>query len=263
MIEDQPKHSAEDMGRMHQDARSLRAAECVPPLVAVLSASGDERVRTAAGLLAKWDFDVSAESVPATLFNFFYSRWCKAVAAARFSGQAAELMAQGVQACASRLLAADPAGWFAKSDRENRIREAFAATLDELASKLGPDMSHWHWGRLHRMPLRHVLSSRGDLGQLLDHGGEGVRGDMVTVCNTGSGPEFVAASGAGYRLIADFSISPPTLMAIDGQSQSGHPGSPHYSDQFADWQAGRYHQISLHRQPHPQLMTLSLNPSDG
>jgi penicillin amidase len=263
MIEAQPKHSAEDMGRMHQDAKSLRAAECVPPLVAALKSSSDEQTRKAVALLEKWDYDVTADSVPATLFNVFYSRWCKAVAAARFSGSAAELMAQGVQACASRLLAADPAGWFEKSDRENRIRKSFAATLDELASKLGPDISQWHWGRLHRMPLRHVLSGRGDLGKLLDHGGERVRGDMVTVCNTGSGADFAATSGAGYRLIADFSTQEPTLLAIDGQSQSGHPGSPHYGDQFADWQAGRYHQISLHRQPHPQLMTLSLNPSAG
>lgn len=261
MIEGQPKHSAEDMGRMHQDAKSLRAAECVPPLVAVLRTSADERICSAAKLLEKWDFEVSADSVPAALFNVFYSRWCKVVAAEQFSGPAAELMAQGVQACASRLLSADPAGWFKNSNRESRILAAFAATLDELAGKLGPDVGDWHWGRLHRMPLRHVLSSRGELSQLLDHGGEAVRGDMVTVCNTGSGADFSATSGAGYRLVADFSISRPTLLAIDGQSQSGHPGSRHYSDQFDDWQAGRYHEIPLHRQPQPGRDLLTLKPA--
>lgn len=249
MIEAQAKHSAHDMGRMHQDARSLRAAECVPPLVAALKASKDRRILAAAKLLEEWNFEVAADSVPAALFNVFYSHWCKAVAAERFTGPAAELMAQGVQSCASRLLAADPAGWFQRSDRQARIVETFAATLDELAGKLGPDMATWHWGRLHRLPLKHVLSSRGDLGQLLDHGGEAVRGDMGTVCNTGGGPDFTAASGAGYRLIADFSANPPTLLAIDGQSQSGHPGSPHYGDQFPDWQAGRYHEIPLRQEP--------------
>ena len=68
---------------------------------------------------------------------------------------------------------------------------------------------------------------------------------MLTVCNTGSGPDWIAASGAGYRMIADLSSSPPTLRAVDGQSQSGQPGSPYYSDQFADWAAGRYHEIPL------------------
>jgi penicillin G amidase len=249
MIEAQDKHSAGDMGRMHQDARSLRAAQCVPSLLNVLKSSDDQRILAAGKLLEKWDFDVTADSVPATLFNVFYSKWCKAVAAERFDGISAELMAQGVQSCASRLLAADPAGWFQKQDRQSRILETFAATLDELTNKLGPDMAAWHWGRLHRLPLKHVLSSRGELGQLLDHGGEPVRGDMVTVCNTGSAADFTAASGAGYRLIADFSAAIPTLLAIDGQSQSGHPGSPHYRDQFSDWNSGRYHEIPLTREP--------------
>ncbi|MGI8980317.1 MAG: penicillin acylase family protein [Pirellulaceae bacterium] len=253
MIEAQAQHSARDMGRMHQDAKSLRAAECVPPLVETLKASNDAQIRTAATFLENWDFEVAADSVPASLFNVFYSHWCKVVAAERFAGPAAELMAQGVQSCAGRLLASDPLGWFQRSDRCARIVETFAATLDELTAKLGTEMATWHWGRLHRLPLKHVLSSRGDLGQLLDHGGEAVRGDMGTVCNTGGGPDFAAASGAGYRLIADFSVNPPTLLAIDGQSQSGHAGSPHYRDQFADWQNGRYHEIPLLREPAADL----------
>ncbi len=262
MIEAQAKHSVEGMVRMHQDARSLRAVQCVPPLVEILKASGDGRILAAAKLLENWDCEVAVDSVPATLVNVFHSLWCKVVAAERFEGPSAELMAQGVQSCASRLLAADPAGWFQKQDRRSRIVETFAATLDEIANKLGPDMATWHWGRLHRLPLKHVLSARGDLRQLLDHGGAPVRGDMVTVCNTCSGPDFTAASGAGYRLIADFSAAIPTLLAVDGQSQSGHPGSPHYRDQFSDWQNSRYHVIPLHRKPVVSMQTtLQLVPA--
>jgi acyl-homoserine lactone acylase PvdQ len=77
----------------------------------------------------------------------------------------------------------------------------------------------------------------------LDHGGRGVRGDMVTVCNTGSGPRWEAATGAGYRLVAD--LATRELLAVDAQSQSGHPGSAHYGDQFADWEAGNCHRIPL------------------
>jgi penicillin amidase len=106
-------------------------------------------------------------------------------------------------------------------------------------------MSTWTWDRLHIMHLRHVLSARGDLSQLLDHGGAGVRGDMLTVCNTGGGVDWIAATGAGYRMVADLSSSPPVLRAVDAQSQSGHPGSPHYGDQFDDWAQGRYHEIPL------------------
>ena len=67
----------------------------------------------------------------------------------------------------------------------------------------------------------------------------------MTVCNTGSGPDWIAATGAGYRMIADLNSAPPTLCAVDAQSQSGQPGSPHYADQFDDWLSGRYHEIPL------------------
>ena len=92
--------------------------------------------------------------------------------------------------------------------------------------------------------MNHVLVARGDLAELLNYAGMGVRGDMQTVCNTGSGPDWTAATGAGYRMIADLSGA-ATLRTIDAPSQSGHPGSPHYKDQLDDWLAGEYHDLPL------------------
>ena len=66
-----------------------------------------------------------------------------------------------------------------------------------------------------------MLASRGDLGQLLNHGGGPVKGDMTTVCNTGDGPEWLATTGASYRLIAD--LGSDGLWAVDAQSQSVDP----------------------------------------
>ena len=51
MIESQPKHTAVDMARMQQDAKSLRAEKCVPALLKVLQSSGDERILAAAKFL--------------------------------------------------------------------------------------------------------------------------------------------------------------------------------------------------------------------
>jgi penicillin amidase len=245
MIEVRPKASSQDFVAMQHDVVSLRAHHCVPGLLRVLEGNAEERVAEAVALLRGWDCRVTAEAVGATLFNVFFAGWTKAVARERFRGEAAALLAEGAAGLAAALLAADPAGWFAPGRREPAIREAFASTLASLTERLGPDMTQWAWGRLHVMPLRHFLSGRGDLGTLLDHGGVGVKGDGVTVCNTGGTAAFEARTGAGYRLIAHLGAPGPELWASDGQSQSGHPGSPHYGDQLSAWLRGEYHLLSL------------------
>jgi penicillin amidase len=262
MIEGQERHSAADMGRMQQDDRSLRAEDLVPPLVAALADCDDARLREAVGILSAWYYCVELDSLAATIFNVFFSLWCRAVANERFDKSTAELIAGGMPGLAGRLLHADPCGWFAPHHREMRIRATFLSTLDLLTERFGPEVRQWSWGKLHQMPLPHVLSSRGDLGRLLNQGHGGVRGDMATVCNSGLGSDNTANSGAGYRLIADLSSSPPSLLAIDGQSQSGHVGSSHYRDQYEDWAAGRYHEICLCREEANKrtLKSLRLEP---
>jgi penicillin G amidase len=235
----------DDFRDMHQDTVSLRAATWVPPLLTALSDMTDPQVKAAAECLRRWDGRVQAELVAPTLFNVFFGFWAKAVAEVRFEGATAELLAKQAEGIASRLLADDPYGWFPREERVPSIRRVFGETLVYLAQRFGPDMSAWQWGRLHRMPLKHVLSNRGELGQLLDHGGGPIGGDMTTVCNTGSDPNWLATTGAGYRLIAD--LATKNLLAVDAQSQSGNPGSPHYSDQLASWSAGEYHVLPLER----------------
>lgn len=254
--------TCDDFRDMHQDVVSLRARTCVPPLLAALSGTTDVQVQAAAKLLQIWDGRVEAELVAPTLFNVFFTHWSQAVAKERFEGAMAELLAKQAEGIASRLLVDDELGWFPDGQRLPRIRRVFSDALAWLAQRLGGDMSTWQWGRLHRLPLRHVLSNRGDLGQLLNYGGGPVKGDMTTVCNTGSDPNWLATTGAGYRLIADLGMD--CLLAVDAQSQSGHPCSTHYADQLAAWLAAEYHVISLSRAEASQLIheRLALCPPD-
>ncbi len=233
----------DDFREMQHDTLSLRAVVCVPPLLSALSGETDPRVQAAVAHLQDWDGRVEANLVAPLLFNAFFTHWSKAVADARFDGPTAELLARQAEGIASRLLGDDPDGWFPPGRRDPTLRRAFADTLDDLSRRLGPIMDDWQWGRLHHLPLKHVLASRGDLGVLLNHGGGPVKGDMNTVCNTGSGPDWLATTGATYRMIADLSRN--SLWAVDSQSQSGNPGSPHYADRFHAWSNGEYHELSL------------------
>ena len=133
-------------------------------------------------------------------------------------------------------------------------------TLDHITAQHGPDMSEWQWGTLHKIQLRHILTERGDLSELLDRGGVPVGGNGITVCNTGYDPNWGALMGANYRLIADLSTSPLTFHAVDAQGESGHPGSKHYCDQLDEWISARYHKLPFERNGREAGAKLVLEP---
>jgi penicillin amidase len=146
---------------------------------------------------------------------------------------------------AVELLTADPVGWFGRRERGQAIRDAFHAALEELTRRLGPEIGAWQWGRLHKLVEKHFLSARGDLGQLLDRGGQPVIGDGYTICGNAADADFAAYLGPGYRLVVDLADPSCGLAAMEVASASGHPGSPHYDDQLASWNSGDYHRLSL------------------
>ncbi len=273
ILDGNPKFDRDDFARMHQDSLSLRAVDCMPRLLNALQTAATTDVpiippfrkgrpggvsqaspcastattqSAAIEFLAAWDCRMEPDRVAASIFNVFFTLWTERVAAERFSADTAALAASAIGGLAGELLVEDRTGWFHNPDsRSPAIVQTFDTAIRFLGDKLGPDMLNWSWGRLHTMQQKHFLSTRGDLSQLLDIGGMPVRGDYVTVCNTGLAPDYSAPTGAGYRLIADLSDPHGGLWAIEAGSQSGQPGSPHYNDQIGDWLTARYHYLPL------------------
>jgi penicillin amidase len=76
-----------------------------------------------------------------------------------------------------------------------------------------------------------------------------------------TGERLEVTSGPHYRFLADLA-SPNTALGTHTSGNSGHPGSPHYADQAADWLAGRCHPLHMDRadiQAHA-AGTLALEP---
>ncbi|HZZ78188.1 MAG TPA: penicillin acylase family protein [Gemmataceae bacterium] len=254
-IEAKKVWSRDDNRRMQMDVHSGRAALAVSPLVAALQGDADAWVQQAASLLRGWNYHIAADLPAATIFNVFFTHWCKTVCRERLPAEQAAFAAANCVGIASRLLARDDAGWFQR-DRLAAIRETFRASLDELTSKLGNDMSTWSWGRLHVLTQPHFLSKRGDLGQLLDLTGKPCGGDNVTVCSGSADANHAAALGAGYRMVAEMADPSAGLWFAEVAGVSGHPGSPHYADQIDAWAAGELQYLPLKGEIAGTILTL-------
>ena len=245
LLEPRPKLAREDCQKMQLDVHSGRAVAAAPSLVGTLQNDADSRVRQAVELLKKWDCVVRSDSAAAVIFNVFFARWCQAVASERFPKETAGFVAAYVGGLAMRLLQKDDLVWFQRQSREQAIRAAFGGALDELTTKLGPEMATWQWGRLHVLLQKHFLSSRGDLGQLLDRSGLPLGGDGNTVNSSTPDPTWGAWLGASYRMVSDLADPKLGMWAIDVGSASGHPGSAHYDDQIQPWSEGKLHYLAL------------------
>ena len=171
------------------------------------------------------------------------------MAAQRFSPEFAKPMSGAIGGLAFELLSCDIYGWFT-DDRNAAVESAMNLALQRLRNNFGPKMDQWSWGDVNIAHLPHHLSDIGDLGKLLDRGGEPVSGTSLTVGNVGIVPYSMSSGrtgvgGANYRIVVDLSESSCGLWTVDHSGQSGHPGSRNYGDQFQDWIQGGLHYLSM------------------
>jgi penicillin amidase len=124
--------------------------------------------------------------------------------------------------------------------RDQLLSDTLKSARERLSDLLGPDSSHWTWGKLHVVRFRHALNQQPGVKDLLDLGPLARPGDEYTVNATGtSGDSYDQTSGASYREILDTSDWDRS-RAVNTPGQSGQPGSPHYSDLMSLWDVGRY-----------------------
>ena len=256
MIESREVHSREDMAAMQYDVLALRAVDATPALVRILD-GGDSRLRSAAAALRAWDRRVETESAAAAIFEAFQFQWDEAVAAERFSADASALavgdpaafVAGGIGSLSLRLLGDDDVGWFASPEaRDAAVRAAMTRALDQLTERLGDDMSGWNWGRLHTLPLQHLLSGRGRPGTVA--GPRGRRGErerpggveyrfraglrLAERCELsavggpgfrGTGPDVVAGCGGSVRAAGEPALCKSTRGLAGGAVSADRPRS--------------------------------------
>jgi penicillin amidase len=114
--------------------------------------------------------------------------------------------------------------------RQALVERALVDAGRVLRDSLGADPQGWRWGRLHRSELPHSL----------------VRAYDIPAVERPGGPPTVAATGATYRQVIDFSNLDASL-ATNVPGQSGQPGSPFYANLAESFGRGEYFPLSFSR----------------
>jgi len=200
-----------------------------------------------ASILFDWDFQQSADSAPAALYNVFWRN----LLSRTFDELPEDRQADGgdrwwtvVQGLLDEPRSPwwDDAGTPAVETRDQTLSLALTDAVAELSSLQGSDSSEWRWGDLHTIELVNATfgtSGVAPIEWLFNRGPHPASGGDSTVNAT----SWDARDGyqidwvPSMRMIVDLSnLDNSRWVQLTGNS--GHAFHPNYDDQFALWRVG-------------------------
>jgi penicillin amidase len=237
------------MAAIHADTISIPARALQTALERLQDLSGT--ALSAATDLRDWDCVISAGSWKAALYEVTSAKLAALIIRAHYGALAQQLLRcldAGAEEHWRRhvkegLIVALERGddsWLPEGTRwASLLPRALALAVTELERMFGADRSRWRWGDLHRTALEHRLARVfPEAAPLLNPPNVELDGDADTPLLNGFkvGAAFEVSFSSVNRYIfdpADWSQG----RWIVPLGASGHPGSPHYSDQQPLWAA--------------------------
>ena len=239
-----------DMAAIHADVESVPALHWQAILPRIVAAGpGEER---ALELLRRWDGQVTRESRGATVFHALRGELARRVLQPVLGPLSDELfksMDRGgngfltrLQARLHEFIVTDNRFLMLPGETWDRLlSEALTGAVERLSRTFSSDPGNWRWGDVHMTRPQHLLSPVfPEAARLLNPrpipmGGDG---DTVQAAGFYPGQDFHAHFVSVARYIFDCHDWDNSSWVVPGGA-SGHPGSPHYQDQAALYEANQ------------------------
>lgn len=254
LLEQRPKHSLDDLARMHGDVVSLAAVKLLPWLQGARPAHA--LTAAAQAQLAGWDGTMAADKAAPLIHWAWVRHLTKALLADEFGSEEAfakvfpsRTFRDAVEGILERRDA-----WWCDDKRTPAVEtcsdmsaRALAAALDELSARFGQDPAAWRWGQAHQAVSEHRPFSRvRALAQLFELR-RPVGGDTYTVNvsrvslrpDAVTGELYLNDHGPSLRALYDLA-DPRQSRVMHSTGQSGLPWATGYR-RFKDaWVRGDY-----------------------
>ncbi len=251
------KFSFEDMKAWQNDVY------CTPGPIFATHLRGlrldDLRLEAMKQAMLNWDGMLTTESIPGSIYEttkyYLFNRLLQGklgeelMAGLRGATFNPNLMPQGEfyghdTSMLLRMLDNHESLWIkAAGGKEDVLNKALGDAYQYLSEKLGPEMSGWQWGRLHKAEFHHTLAQKRPLDKIFNQPEFSLPGNTDTLYQTA----VLASDPRGHNVIAPSfrQILEPTKWnesaCIMPPGQSANILSPHYNDQLPMWLEGKYH----------------------
>ena len=238
-----------DMAQVQVDTRNPMW-EALEPLV--LAAPLEPAIDEARDLLRGWDGTQSTDSAAAAYFNAFWVALLDLTFADELPEGDTPNGGQRWMQVVTTLLDRPKDRWWddrrtpdVVETRDGVVRQALVEARLRLTRTQGKNPATWTWGHAHTLTLQAVptgqVSATGPLHPLLNAGPVELPGANAAVDALGydaSSGTFAVVSAPSMRMVVDLA-DPDRSRWVNQTGQSGHPGSPHYTDQLDAWATGK------------------------
>ncbi len=249
MLKAKDKLSVDDYKQMLMDTHSPMAKKMAPMLANLkpTDAKGQDAVK----MLQGWDGNLSADSVPASIYKVTVQR---AISETFYDDLGQDLFQEyagsnsvAVNRSFELLLDRpddpfwDRTGTPQKEKRDDILLTSLNSAMTDLTSALGDDMTGWTWGKSHTVTPSHPFGSQPGVGGIFNLPTKPFGGDVTTVSigEYNLLDPFGMITYQSYRMILDTSDWTKSLSIFVG-GESGQPFAKHWGDQFSAWQQGDF-----------------------
>jgi penicillin amidase len=242
------KVTVADMSAIHADTNSIPAIILGAEIVKLPNLAGI--YCSAAKLFRTWDHDLKEDSVAAAIYETSTREISKLLATRAYDSLSGGITGETVDAGAEDHLRRQLKPDFIRRLSDGSLSEAgygfetgdlveegFKAGVDYLVTRYGGDMTKWRWGGMHQTDQVHPLArSFTESAEKLNPPRVEAPGDSDVPFASGSptSAEFSIKTGPINRYIHDPSDWGNGRWIVPLGS-SGHPASPHFSDQQRMW----------------------------
>ncbi|MDO8952748.1 MAG: penicillin acylase family protein, partial [Draconibacterium sp.] len=255
MLEEKQLLGTEDFEAMLRDVKSKKAEEMTPVFMAAIKSETNLNAfeKEALKKLEEWNFELTKESVAASVFEILYRKVCENLIKDDLSPELfTALLGQQMllENLMLNILPEKSSEWIDDKTTpeietfDDIVMRSFKETVADLTSELGNNMHDWRWGKIHTFTLGHPLGVVSILDKAfnLNKGPFEAPGSYHTVMpySYSYNNLYKVNHGASQRHIFDVSNWDASKTIIP-TGTSGIPASPFYLDQTEMYLNNQYH----------------------